>query len=549
MKKSIAAICVLACILGSFAGCGNQAAAPTEEVVTQAPTEAVTETTAPQISEETLLIMELMGNYLNMEPKREFTEYKFGLRTTKWDLPVALYEDCAYTKNEGAIYVSSFRNPYGYGSVKSANDPRVVRNETDAENTRKIYEEYPQYISLDMDKNYSYGFQQYQKQDGARVKKHNYYDSDFVYQTFQSGFKHIFYAFSILPKENFEGYMSSILANPEQTEAFFTLSQEEIFYMQEKQKYEFETFAWFDIKYPNVPSQEEMEQAANEIEEKLENGEIKTPAPHNCYVIQYDIDSKYQNVNAPHMISDLFMRPYKTQVHQDYPRTRLDDGMLHVALYFDQETRQCVMEKIDATDCAGPMLKYLISLGDIKEGDNTYIIQNHYSDAGATDPQQYQYRNGAAYDYSDALKETDLYQNKIVYQYFEQQEYDVVTVDKYEIRYDVKNEVYKIFDGTNMIAVVDMFGYGYNEESDMIGMSHGMEIENKDDFNFVINEIKMSDVVDSDNKNNEDVGYAVVASPMGITNSGIEIFAWNEDILRDVVDHMTFVHTDDPAAA
>ena len=78
-----------------------------------------------------------------------------------------------------------------------------------------------------------------------------------------------------------------------------------------------------------------------------------------------------------------------------------------------------------------------------------------------------------------------------------------------------------------------------------------METQKHGDFNVYMNQIPMSSVFDGNNKNNEDVGYvAIVEHQPAISYfNRFLICAWDNDVLHDVVDHMTLITTDDPAAA
>ena len=201
MKKRIALICAAACILGSLAGCGKQEA--TEEI--QVTAVAVTETTAPQISEDTLLIMELMGNYLNREqPRHETAQYRFGLRTTANKVPVYQYDDLSFTPNGEVEYWNS-KNVYtmAYGNVYTINIEEEQQNSDLAINGY----EYPEIVQRHWaPENYcSYYFT---TDRGTNVEANTSYGA-----LSQRGFE-TQYVFSALDQNFFEEYMTEKISSP-----------------------------------------------------------------------------------------------------------------------------------------------------------------------------------------------------------------------------------------------------------------------------------------------------------------------------------------------
>ena len=206
------------------------------------------------------------------------------------------------------------------------------------------------------------------------------------------------------------------------------------------------------------------------------------------------------------------------------------------------------MEKIDATECAKPMMEYLPMVGSTKAGDNTFVIKKHYSDSGLEKmPEKVELDSDTIY-FTDIVKDKDVFRNKIVYygDFTTNAVFDVIKLDKYELRYDLKNDLYQVWDGSNMIAAVSKY---YFDTDLHLTKENLISSEEKDGYKITMCNVPMDHVFESKNQNNSQTGYIATAINSKTKNIGFNICSWNEEILRDVVSHMTFVSTNDPAAA
>ena len=344
------------------------------------------------------------------------------------------------------------------------------------------------------------------------------------------------FVFSTLPQVSFYDAMSEILKAPEKIDQNITIGNEDIFYLNEQQDRH--------RAFLNTPRDENGVRA-------VPVSELPQAKMHNCYVIQFDVESDCFNANSPKAFFDLFQKallclPHgmspaeeqKISKENDISTLRLDDGTLHIKLYFDKDTKQCVKESVDATECAKPMIDFVANMGYAEPTDNSCVIERHYS---TTDYKKLPAEIGL----NEEININEVYKNKIVTpNWINEGTFNVAKVDKYQVRADLENYLYEIWDGNNMVATVIASSM---DQMEMLKES-GMEIESKDNVNLTMNKVQMKDVFENENKNNEDFGYAVMANvenDLGV----LVICSWNEDVLRDVVDHMTFVSTNDPAAA
>ena len=538
MRKSFAALCVFACILGNFAGCGKQATAPTEEIVTQAPTEAVTETTAPQISEDAKLVMELMEGYLNKEqPSNMLTTYSFGLKIKGKDIPVKYFEDCRYTPNGEMFYNNSHDGTVGIGSIYSAyinkdEESCNLYSQTiqDSPGSDKVYENYlvtlNDFASAIVHHRNSKGEMLYSETlsnaKNTLLMSENYA----IHKTRDS----MSAGFSVLPNESFYKYLMDMFQNSSELDANFKVGTESIYYCNEL-----------------VKSYEEM----------FTNGSILSDEwakEHDCYTVSFDVDSRYFSANYPKISNSLFKQgpnsfipgvaiaEYNKLV--PFTRVRLDDGNMKVKLYFDKDTKQCMGETIDASECAGSMIEYINSLGWTESTDDTLMIEKQFGYG-----EKYSLFEDAERD--PGLDNYDAFQNKIVSVSGNSTVLaDMIKLDQYQVKTDMRNMLYEIWDGNTMAATVVI---DYNDMENIAERLQGTEMETQEhgDFTVYMNEIPMSSVFDGNNRNNEDVGYvAIVEHQPGIKYfNRFAICAWDNEVLHDIIDHMTFVTTDEPAAA
>ena len=534
-KKIIAGICAVTCILAAFAGCGKQEAAPTEETVTEVTNETATEATAPQVSENAKLIMELMENYLNREqPSSMFAAYSFGMKIKGKDIPVKYYEDCRYTPNGEMFYSNSNDSTLGIGSIYSA----YIRTDEDK---CDLYAD-----MIDRDMKELCGYHPATQSVLGSIVHHRNSKGVMLYSEANSNLKNsllmsenyalkpsrdtISTGFSVLPNDSFYHYVMDMFQDPSGLEMKFKVGTESIYYSSELVK------PWEEM-YAN--------ESVN-VDDSVQK--------HNCYRVTFDVDSKYFNANYPKLCNSLFKQgpnsfipgvaiaEYNKLV--PFTRVRLDDGNMKVKLYFDKDTKQCMGETIDASDCAGPMIEYVNSLGWTESTDNTFKIEKQFG-YGET---HCLYEDA---DRDPGLDSYDAFQNKILSASGHSMDVaDLIKLDQYQVKTDMHNMLYEIWDGNTMAATVVI---DYNDMENIAERLQGTEMETQEhgDFTVYMNEIPMSSVFDGNNRNNEDVGYvAIVEHQPGIKYfNRFVICAWDNEVLHDIIDHMTFVTTDEPAAA
>lgn len=525
-KHKIAVLCMLVLLLG-LTGCGadstaemKQETAPSTAPVTEAPT------TEETVSPDTLLAMELVEQYLDMEkPQHESIQTRFGLVTKEKKRPIVCYDDYSYAES-GEVFWQ--RDMYDVGT----SDSDLLEDYEFS-----YYYEHPElavWLGEDMDADWLKNQTYYILNSNGEIAMYNYgYYSDVNYQPIQNGF-------SYLPKKSYMGFLRDALSDPSHAAEIFTLSEGIPSNMEAKQEIASQYFAQ---AWKKGYSDTEMEEAA--------------PAQ-PCRIVSYDVPAEYLNVYNPQLMNVVFYQ-YQSAFHSqaeclamDIPRTyesthpvnaRLQSGPIHVSLYFDKETGDCIGEKLDLTDCSQKLMDQLCALPHVEAGDRSFIIEKQYFDNSfRAIPACVQHQDPAQQQKNQAVFWTACapgYANSTHHQIF--------ATTNFGLQFNPETQLFEITEGNDLIASLMRYD-AFDGKLDTETMVESSEtLTSKTGLTYTIHQVPMGKLFGEQDPNPSEIGYMVTCFEEGINaQRGILISAWDRDTAVRIMDDMTLTTAELP---
>ena len=382
-KQFLSGVCALVLMAG-LSGCGKAGNPPagTGSGTTPAGTEAAAE--AP-VSQDTLLAMELVNNYLAMEkPQHESFQIRFGLLTSELNRPICRFEDWSYTQSgeaamvyfgDGVISMDTYRyrDELFNGQVQDSFLDHYLYPEETQWRDSLPYGHYDDWLD---------GVCFYYKNPtGEETLRQGPGGQGFRPAT---GLLPAHYGFASLPRKSHSGFLREAAEDSSKAQQTFTLSEDKIYDMAKKQA----LFREYE---------EESSKNSLSKETTLSYYHYMTMEKRPCYAVSYDIPAEYVSAFNGRLMDELFNQVeavmttdasgvrYMVPVNLDevpaYPvKMRLSSGPVHVSLYFDKDTRQCIGQRLDLTDCSKELMDHLCTLNHVKAGDRTFIIDTQYFD-------------------------------------------------------------------------------------------------------------------------------------------------------------------------
>ena len=536
MKRILCALCALA-LTAALAGCGATAPAEKAAAETPAVTEAasVTETTAP--GPETQLALELVGNYLTMaKPQHESIQYRFGLETAEKHRPIYRYEDYSYTENGDAAAVK------GYYSVAD------LDHHTPPEDAVEDY----------MDVNFRYPETTCWKTDDGTpfysdwVENTTYYftningesavcsSSSVPYQPMATDAP-LHYGFAALLQKDFKAFLRE--ADP----GLFTLTETTVYDMETRQ----EKYNIFEASWQEYDQHEQARE------------EWRSTPDRPCYAVSLDVPQEYLDLYNLRILDSVFSSKRSAYAPDEQPpqesftleeylaiahpvKTRLEEGMVHVSLYFDMETKQCIGRRLDATDCAGALMDQLCVLELVKPMDRSFVVEEQYFDSPFTDlPAHVEHQettepNQAVFWAMYGFTEQELAQMTTSP---DDPHHQVYTTSRFDMAFNVKTGFYEIGEGGAVAAVMQK--YSPTQFSLPMNNQPLETLTSKGGLQYEIYIVPMARAFGPTDPNPEQIGYvAIFVEEDGY--EGIQVWSWDRDTLEDVMDDLTFTTREAP---
>ena len=381
-KQFLSGVCALALIVG-LSGCANAGNPPSGTAPDSTPAVTGAAAEAP-VSQDTLLAMELVNNYLAMEkPQHESLQIRFGLLTSELNRPICRFEDWSYTQTGEAAMVY-------FGDDVVSMDTFRYRDEFNGQVQDSFLDHYLYPEETQWRDSLPYGHYE-DWLDGTYFYYKNPTGEDTLRQgPGGQGYKPAtgslpaHYGFASLPRKSHSGFLREAAEDGSKAQQIFTLSEDKIYDMAKKQ----ELFREYEEESFKNPASKET---------TLSYYHYMTMEKRPCYAVSYDIPAEYISAFNGRLMDELFSQVesvmttdangtrYMVPVNLDevpaYPvKMRLSSGPVHVSLYFDKDTRQCIGQRLDLTDCSKELMDHLCTLNHVKAGDRSFIIDTQYFD-------------------------------------------------------------------------------------------------------------------------------------------------------------------------
>ena len=538
-KKIISGLCAVALAAG-IAGCGNGEVTQTS-AVTESTASAVTETTVPETvmepTADTYLAMELVENYLAMgKPQHESIQTRFGLTTAKKQRPIAWYEDYSYTKDGDAVLVKPM---LGVADTDSVFYDAFDQPEFGIDYYQDLYD-YPEEARW---RNKSYG-----QPLNDWVQQQTYYlrnvNGEAAVST--SSRAPLFpvavhlpdhYGFASLPQKSHTAFLREALEDAHVAVQRFTLTETTMFDMEARQRLNFEYEA-VCRDYQKAP---EAETAWKECPDRP------------CYAVNYDIPQEYLSVFNAQLMDTLFTPCRSVYLGgEDFPeeqeytqeeyeamahpvQARLDPGMIHVSLYFDKDTRQCIGSRLDATDCAGTVMDLLCDMELITAGDRSFVVDTQYFDNEFTTlpsflRHQYTPEPNRAVFWAFGCSEEELSERNSMP---EGPHHHVFTTQELGLALNAKTGLYELTEDGQVIGTMQKYIPG---DLDCV-YGESEHLTSRTGLTYDLYEVTMGEIFSSRDANPEETGCIVIFREK---MDGVAICAWDRDTAMKIMDDLTF---------
>ena len=537
-RKIIFGLCAVALAAG-IAGCGNTEIAET----TVAVTETVAATTVPETvmepTPETFLAMELVENYLAMgKPQHESIQTRFGLTTAKKQRPIAWYEDYSYTKDGDAVLVKPM---LGVADTDSIFYDAFDQPEFGIDYYQDLYD-YPEEARW---RNKSYG-----QPLGDWEKQQTYYFMNVNGEAAVSVSSRApyfpvavnlpdHYGFACLPQKSHTAFLREALEDAHVAVQRFTLTETTMFDMEARQRLNFEYEA-VCRDYQKAP--------------EAETAWKKCP-DRPCYAVNYDIPQEYLGVFNPQLMDTLFTPSRSVYLgEEDFPeeqefteaeyeamahpvKARLDPGMIHVSLYFDKDTKQCIGSRLDLTDCAGTVMDQLCDMELITAGDRSFVVDTQYFDNEFTTlpsflHHQYSREPNRVVFWATGCGEEDLSEGAPMPS---GPHHHVFTTQDLGLALNAKTGLYEFTEDGQVIGTMQKYMPGnlrcVEGDSEQLTSKTGLAYD--------LYPVTMGEIFSSRDANPEETGCIVIFREEGKVD-GVAICAWDRDTAMKIMDDLTF---------
>ena len=236
----------------------------------------------------------------------------------------------------------------------------------------------------------------------------------------------------------------------------------------------------------------------------------------------------------------------------DIPRTyesthpvnaRLQSGPIHVSLYFDKETGDCIGEKLDLTDCSQKLMDQLCALPHVEAGDRSFIIEKQYFDNSfRAIPACVQHQDPAQQQKNQAVFWTACapgYANSTHHQIF--------ATTNFGLQFNPETQLFEITEGNDLIATLMRYD-AFDGKLDTETMVESSEtLTSKTGLTYTIHQVPMGKLFGEQDPNPSEIGYMVTCFEEGINaQRGILISAWDRDTAVRIMDDMTLTTAELP---
>lgn len=534
-QKMLSFACALALTAG-LTGCENPPAAVSSGPAAETAIEA--ETTVPEetVSPDTLLAMELVNHYLNMEkPQHESIQTRFGLVTAKKQRPIAWYEDYSYTSTGEAALVTSLENAF------------TLDSDLYDDMTFDGYYACPEealWLGDIADENWLSLQTYYVKSSNGEDARYNpFWASE--YQDLSQE-PQIFDGFSSLPRKPYHAFLRDAAGDPALAAQLFTLSEDRPYDMERKQKVIKEALSH--------AGQDENGTAFRENPEALQP----------CYTVSFHIPGEYLAVYSTPLINQIF-EPWQNvfgsaadaaavtgKIHSfeaAHPvKARLSKGNAHISLYFDRETGECIGEKLDLTDCSRDLMEKLCALEHIEPGDRSFVIEKQYFDNDFE----------ALPDFIQHQEPAGQKENQAVFwtffgDYRTSQHHQIYSTDQYGMYLNIKTGLYEITDGKDVIGTLQRYDFfdrdGVPDDylyTDTMAL-HSEALTSKTGLSYDLHQVSMGALFGPEDPDPKETGYmALFGEEKDHQKRGILVSAWDRETAMAIMDDLTLTTAEMP---
>ena len=349
------------------------------------------------------------------------------------------------------------------------------------------------------------------------------------------------YGFAALPGQDFKAFLRE--ADP----GLFTLTETAVYDMEARQeKYNVSEASWQEY--------DQYEQAREEW---------RSTPDRPCYAVSFDVPPEYLDLYNLRILDSVFssrrsayapdeQHPEESFTLEEYlaiahpVKTRLGEGMVHVSLYFDKDTKACIGRRMDATDCAGALMDQLCALELVEPTDRSFVVEEQYFDSPFTalpahvEHQETTEPNQAVFWSMYGFTEQELAQMTTSP---DDPHHQIYTTNQYDMALNVKTGFYEIGKGGTVGAVMQKYSPTqfslpmHNQPLETLTSQGGLQYE--------VYMVPMAMAFGPTDPHPEQIGYvAIFVEEDGY--EGIQIWAWDKDTLEDVMDDLTFTTKEMP---
>lgn len=484
---------------------------------------------APEKAPDTELIRELMENYLNMEkPQHESVQTQFGLVSKNTQLPMIQYED--FSRNQSGDGVCLDRMLAAIDADAGVYNGTYAGKPKDSFYDMYLYPEKTMWHSSAEDPR-MLEWQRHQKYYVQDINGACYYWSGVQYLTPTTGIP-VYYGFSSLPRKSYDSFLRKALENPEDLGQAFTLEETEVYDMEKKQAAfgKLEALSHEGYRSP---------------EAKLAEYHHMTVEKRPCYGVSFDIPQEYLQLLNLNMLDRFFClerRAYSSRqdamqneaapvYENEHPlRLRAAEGDVHVTLYFDKDSRQCIGQRLDGTDCVKHMMDKVCGFGYVEATDGSYLVHSQYFEND--------FKTRPAF-LTEAPAESAVNQAVFSVDYRAESVHHIYSTTQYGLELNFKTGLYEITDGRDVIGTLQYYSpnqEGGLEES-MISASE--ELTSKTGLSYILYTVPMGKLFGEEDPNPSLNGYMAQFQGDCYYN-GVLICAWDQDTVTKIMDDLSF---------
>ena len=535
-RKIISGLCAVALAAG-IAGCGNT------EIAETTVTETVAATTVPETvmepTPETFLAMELVENYLAMgKPQHESIQTRFGLTTAKKQRPIAWYEDYSSTEEGDAALVKPM---LGVADTDSVFYDGYDHPEFGIDYYQDLYD-YPEEARW-RTKSYGQPLNDWVKQQTYYLRNVNGEAAVSI-----SSRAPLFpvavnlpenYGFACLPQKSHSAFLREALEDVQVAGQRFTLTETTMFDMEARQRLNFE----YEAACRDYQKAPEAEKTWKECPDRP------------CYAVNYDVPQEYLSVFNPQLMDTLFTESRSVYTWEEgipepreyteeelealaHPvKARLDDGMIHVSLYFDKDTKECIGSRMDLTDCAGTVMDLLCDMELITAGDRSFVVDTQYFDNEFTTlpsflRRQYSREPNRAVFWVTGHTQQEMNELKYLPA---GTHHHVFATQNLGLALNVRTGLYEITENGEIIGTLQKYAQGNlhceNQNPERLTSRTGLPYE--------LHQVTMGEVFSGRDSNPEKTGYIAIFREEDSVE-GVAICAWDRETAMKIMDDLTF---------